>query len=75
MCAQKWAEINFTKVSSLCLDRHKRVFLNEGQDRARDNLDCLACSEYLLEMTAENFEDVSALKSRGLYKKGRLVRD
>jgi hypothetical protein len=22
MCAQKWAEINFAKVSSLCLDRH-----------------------------------------------------
>jgi hypothetical protein len=61
MCAQKWAEINFTKVSSLCLDRHKRVFLDEAQDRARDNLDRLACSEHLLEMTAENFEGVSAL--------------
>jgi len=34
MCAQKWVEINFIKVSSLCLDRHKRVFLNEGKDRA-----------------------------------------
>ena len=62
MCAQKWAEINFTKVSSLCLDRHKRVFLNEGKDRARDNLDRLACREHLLEMIAE--KDVSALKSQ-----------
>jgi hypothetical protein len=69
MCAQKWAEINFTKDSSLCLDRHKRVFLNEGQDRARDNLDRLSCSEHLLEMTAENFEDVSALKNKGDYTK------
>jgi len=32
-----WAEINFAKVSSLCLDRHKRAFLNKGKDRARDN--------------------------------------
>jgi len=44
MCAKKWAEINFAKVSSLCLDRHKRAFLNEGKDRARNNLDRLACA-------------------------------
>jgi hypothetical protein len=50
MCAQKWVDISFAKVSSLCLDRHKRAFLNEGKDRARDNLDRLACHEHLLEM-------------------------
>ena len=53
MCAQTWAEINFAKVSSLRLDRHKRAFLNKGKDRARDNLDRLACREHLLEMIAE----------------------
>ena len=64
MCAQKWAEINFTKVSSRCLDRHKRVFL-EGKDRARDNLDRLACREHLLEMIAE--KGVSGLKGKQLF--------
>jgi hypothetical protein len=67
MCAQKWAEINFTKAPSLCLDCQKRFFVNEGKDRARDNLDRLehlACREHLLEMIAENFEDV---KSQGGY--------
>ena len=39
--------------------------LNEGKDRARDNPDRLACREHLLEMIAENFEGVSALKSQG----------
>ena len=41
MCAQKWADINLAKVSSLCLDRHKRALLNEGKDRAKDSLDRL----------------------------------
>jgi hypothetical protein len=31
MCTQKWADINFAKVSLLCLDRHKRAFLKEGK--------------------------------------------
>jgi hypothetical protein len=65
MCAQKWAEINFAKVSSLCLDRHKRAFLNEGKDRARDNLDRLACREHLLEMITE--KGVSGLKGKQLF--------
>jgi hypothetical protein len=65
MCAQKWAEINFAKVSSLCLDRHKQAFLNEGKDRARDNLDRLACREHLLEMIAE--KGVSGLKGQQLF--------
>ena len=65
MCAQKWAAINFAKVSSLCLDRHKRAFLNKGKDRARDTLDRLACREHLLEMIAE--KGVSGLKGRQLF--------
>ena len=75
MCAQKWAEIYFTKVSSMCLDHHKRVFLNEGKDRDRVNLDRLACREHLLEMMTE--KGVSALKSQGDYiKRGvGVVRD
>ena len=34
----------------MCLDRHKRVFLNEGKDRPRVNLNRQACREHLLEM-------------------------
>jgi hypothetical protein len=62
---RKWAEINFAKVSSLCLDRHKRAFLNEDKDRARDNLDRLACREHLLEMIAE--KGVSGFKGKQLF--------
>ena len=70
MCAQKWAEINFTKVSSMCLDRHKRVFLNEGKDRVRVNLDHLACRKHLLEMIAEKEGRERLEKPGGIYKKG-----
>jgi len=50
------------------IDRHKRVFPNEGKDRARDNLDRLAYRrdrEHLLEMITE--KGVSAWKRRGEY--------
>ncbi len=65
MCSQKWAEINFAKVSSLFLDRHKRAFLNEGKDRVRDNLDRLVCREHFLEMITE--KDVSGLKGKEFF--------
>ena len=29
MSAQKWAEINFKQMPALCLDRHRKAFLNE----------------------------------------------
>jgi hypothetical protein len=48
MCAQRWAKINFSQVPSLCLDRHKRAFLNEGRGRNRDEEDRIACRERLL---------------------------
>ena len=70
MCAQKWAEINFIKVSSMCLDRHKRVFLNEGKDRVRVNLDHLACRKHLLEMIAEKEGRERLEKPGRIYKKG-----
>ncbi len=62
MCAQQWAEINFAKVSSLCLDRNKRAFLNEGKGRPLDNKDRVACRENLLTMIVE--KGVNALKGK-----------
>ena len=65
MCAQLWAEINFSKVPSLCLDRNKRAFLNEGRGRNRDDEDRIACRERLLAVIAE--KGVAALKGKQLF--------
>ena len=66
MCAQQWAEIEFGKVSSLCLDRHKRAFLNEGKARAHeDNPDRAACRENLLTLIRD--KGVAALKGKQLF--------
>ena len=34
MCAQRWTEIDFAKVPSLCMDRQKYAFLGEKKNRA-----------------------------------------
>ena len=66
MCAQQWAEIEFGKVSSLCLDRHKRAFLNEGKaNRHEDTPDRVACRENLLSLITE--KGVAALKGKQLF--------
>jgi len=66
MCAQQWGEIEFGKVSSLCLDRHKRAFLNEGKASAHeDNPDRAACRENLLTLIRD--KGVAALKGKQLF--------
>ena len=66
MCAQQWGEIEFGKVSSLCLDRHKRAFLNEGKaNRHEDTPDRVACRENLLSLITE--KGVAALKGKQLF--------
>ena len=66
MCAQQWGEIEFGKVSSLCLDRHKRAFLNEGKARAHeDDPDRAACRENLLTLIRD--KGVAALKGKQLF--------
>ena len=66
MCAQQWAEIEFGKVSSLCLDRHKRAFLNEGKARAHeDNPDRAACRQNLLTLIRD--KGIAALKGKQLF--------
>jgi hypothetical protein len=61
MCANKFAEINFKRVSSLCLNRFRKVFMNELVDqipneeeqetgnRFPENPDRVACREHLKE--------------------------
>ena len=61
MSAQRWSEINFKEVPSLCLDRHRKAFLNEdlkeklGKDeiltgnRYPENADRVACRKNLVE--------------------------
>jgi hypothetical protein len=52
MCAQRWNEIDFAKVPSLCMDRQKYAFLNEepgGQTKHPDDSERHACREKLME--------------------------
>jgi hypothetical protein len=52
MCAQRWNEIDFANVPSLCMDRQKYAFLNEkpgGQTMHPDDSERQACREKLLE--------------------------
>ena len=65
MCAQQLAEINFSQVPSLCLDRHKRAFLNEGEKAKDDDEDRTACREHLLAIIEE--KGVAALKGKQLF--------
>ena len=67
MCAQRWAEINFSLVPSLCLDRHKRAFLNEAKGRKprSEDEDRTTCRENLLQMIAE--KGAAALKGKQLF--------
>ena len=65
MCEQKWAEINFSKVPSLCLDRNKKAFLNEGKARKAEDEDRVRCRERLLEMVGE--KGAAALKGKQLF--------
>ena len=66
MCAQQWGEIEFGKVSSLCLDRQKRAFLNEGKAHAHeDDPDRAACRQNLLTLIRE--KGVAALKGKQLF--------
>lgn len=52
MCAQRWCEIEFSRVSSLALDRHKCAFLNEhknGTIKLPSDVDRSACRENFLQ--------------------------
>jgi hypothetical protein len=52
MCAQRWNAIDFSKVPSLCMDRHKHAFLNEkiaGGFKHPADPERMACRERLLE--------------------------
>lgn len=57
-CANKFSEINFEKVASLCLNRKMKAFLNEklkGIDlRHPDSVDRNTCRENLLKTIIEN---------------------
>jgi len=52
MCANKWAEINFGKVASLCMSRNTRAFLDEdkkGEIRHPEDEERKKCRENLIE--------------------------
>lgn len=68
MCAERWAELEFDKVPSLCLDHNKRAFLNEtkeGAVRRPDDADRVSCRERLLSTIVE--KGVAALKGKQLF--------
>jgi hypothetical protein len=52
MCAQRWNEIDVSKVPSLCMDRQKYAFLNQtrrGQPRHPDDSERQAFREKFIE--------------------------
>jgi hypothetical protein len=57
MCANRWDEINFSRVPSLCLNRHRKAFLNEilnGTDlRHPDDEKRNTCRTNLLKASAK----------------------
>jgi len=68
MCAQRWAEVEFAKVPSLCMDRQKRALLNEnkkGEIAHPDDPERQACREKLLAHIVD--KGVAALKGRQLF--------
>lgn len=55
MCAQKWSEINFARVTSLCLSRNMNSFLNEdknGETRSNSE-DRIKCADNLIQKLAK----------------------
>jgi hypothetical protein len=68
MCAQRWAEIDFQSVPSLCMDRQKRAFLNEdekGHTAHPEDAARIACRERLLAHIAD--KGIAALKGKQLF--------
>lgn len=51
MCGNRWAEINFARVTSLCLNRNTKAFLNESKDgsvRCPDSDDRIQCAKNVI---------------------------
>jgi hypothetical protein len=68
MCAQRWADIQFSNVPSICMDRHKYAFLNETKKGAvahPDDPERVACRERLLAHIAD--KGIAALKGKQLF--------
>jgi len=68
MCANRWAEIEFSSVPSLCMDRQKRAFLNENKKGEVAHLDDPSrrdCRERLLAHIVD--KGVAALKGKQLF--------
>ena len=65
MAANKFAEINFSKVASLCLNRHRKAFLNEklkeiptidqedSGNRHPDNIDRINCRQQIIQQLSD----------------------
>ena len=68
MCANRWAEIEFSSVPSLCMDRQKRAFLNENKKGEIAHPDAPSrrdCRERLLAHIVD--KGVAALKGKQLF--------
>jgi len=64
MCANRWSEINFGKVASLCLSRNTRAFLDEdksGKIKHPDNDDRKLCRDNLIESLSKGIKGSQVL--------------
>ena len=52
MCANRWAEVDFARVTSLCLSRNMKAFLNEAKDgsvRHPGSADRIQCAKNVID--------------------------
>lgn len=48
MCAQKWSEINFSRVCSQCMTKNNKAFLNENDNKHSEEQDRINCRDNLI---------------------------
>ena len=84
MCAQKWAEIEISKIPSLCMNRRMKALLNEMKDvipscdedetgnRFPDNEDRVNCRQNVLDCLTKKGLSGKQLYPHEIYQKSRI---
>lgn len=83
MCANRWAEVDFARVTSLCLSRNMKAFLNEAKDgsvRHPGSADRIQCAKNVIDKIGDlkgkmvfPHELVSKVMSGGISKNQELI--
>ena len=66
-CGKSWAEIDFTKVTSVSLSKQKKAFLNvtkKGETRCPDDPDRIECAEHFTEHIGKAVKGETEMKGK-----------